>query len=449
MELNVKLPENNGWSGSLTIKLILIGFMVILLLIPLSMIENVIHERESTANAVEAELSNQWGTEQTLAGPVLNIPVLIKSNSSNTENGFERKWLHIMPAELSIQTTIDPQIRKRGIYENVVYTSKNKISGHFENLTVDDPAILQVEWQNACLTFGINDNRGIRGEVSINWQGEVLPPESGMVTKDLASSGFSAKTPLTESESQSAKKFTIDFDLCGSQAMWFLPIGKKTSIDVESSWKDPSFTGSFLPQERSITHSGFTARWNITHLNRNFPQQWIGNQFNIKEQQLGVNLYKPVNHYQKSYRSSKYGILFISLTVLVFMFIELTKKKKIHLFQYLLVGLALVLFFSVLTALSEQVGFNAAYLIASITIIGMITGYTYQIMRDKVQTLWVLSLLMVLYAFLFVLLQLNDYAFLAGNIGLLIALGVIMKASLKLPGDDIPKSNMDLDNKSV
>jgi inner membrane protein len=420
-------------SESLTLKMLIIGFMTLLLLIPLSMIKEIIEEREETAQKVEKEISNQWGNPQILTGPIISIPVVVLSELTNGEQQLTRKWLHVMPKQLTIKGNVNPEVRYRGIYKNVVYDSHLDIEGNFGEIDLPGESIQQIEWQGAHLTMGISDNRGIRGDVKIEWMGNTLAPESGTVTKDIFTSGFSAKTPLTQENVKEEKSFKITIDLNGSQSISFVPIGQNSSVTLSSAWKDPGFIGAYLPQKRNIDENGFMAEWHITHLNRNFPQQWIGKQFSTDEYQLGVNLFLPVNHYQKSLRSAKYGILFIALTVLIFLFIELTKKKRIHLFHYLLVGLALVLFFSVLTALSEQLGFNIAYLLASAVIIAMVTFYTHAILANRKQTIWVSSILVVLYAFLFVLLQLNEYAFLAGNIGLLIALAAIMKASLKLP----------------
>lgn len=433
METNSLKQEISHWTNSLTFKLGLIFIVSLLLLIPLAMIENIIREREITANSVESSISSQWGDSQTLIGPILNIPYETTYVNANGQTESERTWIHIMPSMLKIKSSIDPKIKHRGIYETAVYNSTNQIEGTFDLAPKPHDSNTMIEWEKAFITMGVSDNRGIRGDVNIQWDGLSLQPQSGLMSTDISSSGFSIATPLTEPTSKITKQFSIKLNLSGSQSLSMIPLGQNTQIEMVSTWADPSFTGTLLPQTSKISEKGFEAQWTITHLNRNFPQQWTGRQFNVNDHTLGVSLFLPVNHYQKSLRSAKYGILFISLTMLVFLFIELTKKKKIHLFHYVLVGLALVLFFSVLTALSEQIGFNTAYLVAALAIIGLITYYTFGILKDKKQTYWVGGLLVVLYSFMFVLLQLNDYAFLAGNIGLLIVLAVIMKASLKLP----------------
>jgi len=224
----------------------------------------------------------------------------------------------------------------------------------------------------------------------------------------------------------------MNFSLSGSEGLLLTPLGKLTSGHLQSDWTSPSFNGSFLPLKRNIDEKGFSADWEVTHLNRNFPQNWIGNTYHPLESSFGVDLFQPVDHYQKSYRSSRYGILFIALTFLVLIFLEITRKESIHIFHYFLVSLGLVLFFSLLNSLSEQVGFNIAYLISSSATILMISVFTGTLFRERKTAFIVFGMLVTLYSFIFVLLTLNDYAYLAGNIGLFILLAIIMRLAGKL-----------------
>ncbi len=430
--METKSPKNEYWVNSLTFKMVVIGVMILLLLIPLSMIKRIIAERESTSLQVENDISAQWGHAQVLAGPILNIPTEHSSVDKNGNVIIERDWLHIMPSNLKVATQLDPEIRYRGIFKTAVYTSVSQITGNFKFVLNPEEIVGTPDWSKAVVTFGISDNRGIRGDIRILWNNFALEPESGMLTQNITKSGFTIKTPIGVADLEKSIPFSINLELSGSKSFTILPLGQKSSIDISSSWTNPSFSGNLLPQKRNISETGFDANWQLTHLNRNFPQYWQGSKFNVWEHSLGVDLFLPVNHYQKATRSAKYGILFIILTLLVFLFIELINNKKVHLFQYLLVGLALILFFSLLTALSEHTGFNLAYLIASVVNIVVIGLFAYGLLQDFRLTSWVVGLLVLMYTFLFVLLQLNDLAFLAGNIGLVIILSIIMKASLRL-----------------
>jgi len=170
-------------------------------------------------------------------------------------------------------------------------------------------------------------------------------------------------------------------------------------------------------------------------LNRNFPQQWIGQKYSTHDASLGVELLIPVDHYQKTMRSVKYAILFIALNFIVFLFIEIRNKAYIHPFQYSLVAFALLLFYVLLTSISEQIGFNYAFLVSSIAVTSLISWYAYSILKNIRSSVWVVLLQSGLYIFLFTILQLEDYALLVGSIGLFVILAIIMKASQQIKFD--------------
>jgi inner membrane protein len=224
----------------------------------------------------------------------------------------------------------------------------------------------------------------------------------------------------------------MNFRLSGSESLTFSPVGKSTEVHLRSSWQSPGFTGNFLPAERTVDKSGFIAEWIVTNLNRNFPQIWTGSSYFPSDDSFGVNFILTVDHYQKSLRSAKYGILFIALTFLALLFAEMTIREKIHVFHYLLMSLGLVLFFSLLNALSEHTGFNLAYLISAVSTILLISFFLGTLIKTKRIVILISGLLVLLYSFIFVLLTLNDYAYLAGNIGLFILLAVTMRLSVKL-----------------
>ena len=206
----------------------------------------------------------------------------------------------------------------------------------------------------------------------------------------------------------------------------FLPVGETTNVIVKSNWSDPSFTGYYLPDNRKIQSDGFTAEWNINYLNRNYPQSWIGNKHKIDFSAFGLELLLPVDQYQKTMRTVKYAILFISMTFLSFFMIELLGKKNIHPVQYMLIGFALLIFYSLLLSLSEHIDFTFAYLISGIAIIFIITSYTKSVLADNKQTGIIAGILIILYTYLYVVLQLQDYALLIGTIGLFAALTIVM-----------------------
>ena len=421
--MKIEITNQNKWHQSLTIKLALLAILGLLLLIPLQMIKEIIMERQLNAEKVKKEISDQWAAKQCFSGPVINIPIRTIP-SEKDEKSITRLW-HILPENLNITGIIKPEIRYRGIYKSVVYDSELKIKGYFIIPAEDVLKNYEVLWNEAYYTAGISDNRGLKGKIILKTDSTELEAEPGVRDNDIFQSGISFISPVLIPGSKVSIDMSIN--LSGSEGLQLTPLGKSTFAHLQSEWTSPSFNGSFLPVKRNVDETGFTADWEVTHLNRNFPQNWTGNAFHPLESSFGLDLFQPVDHYQKSWRSSRYGILFIALTFLVLIFLEITRKEAIHIFHYFLVSLGLVLFFSLLNSLSEQVGFNLAYLISSVATILLISIFTGTLFREKKTALIVSGMLVVLYSFIFVLLTLNDYAYLAGNIGLFLLLAVIMK----------------------
>lgn len=421
--MKIEITNHNKWHQSLTIKLALLAFLGLVFLIPLEMIKEIILERQKNSETVKEEISDQWALKQCFAGPVINIPVRTIP-SEEDEKSVTRIW-HILPENLNISGIIKPEIRYRGIYKSVVYDSELNIKGYFIIPAADALKNHEVLWNEAYYTAGISDNRGLKGRIILKTDSTELEAEPGVRDNDIFQSGISFVSPVLIP----GNKVSIDMSisLSGSEGLQLTPLGKSTSANLRSEWSSPSFNGSFLPVKRSVNETGFTADWEVTHLNRNFPQNWTGSAYHPLDSSFGLDLFQPVDHYQKSWRSSRYGILFIALTFLVLIFLEITRKEAIHIFHYFLVSLGLVLFFSLLNSLSEQVGFNLAYLISSIATILLISVFTGTLFREKKTAFIVFGMLVILYSFIFVLLTLNDYAYLAGNIGLFLLLAVVMK----------------------
>jgi len=423
----MKIEINNAdrWHQSLTVKLALLGILGLILMVPLEMIKEMIKEREANADKVMKDISLQWGGKQCFSGPVLNIP--FRSQGSEKDAGHESGIWHILPENLDVIGDIDPEIRYKGIYKSVVYDSKLSIRGDIAIPQAVSLKEFEILWDEAYFTAGITDNRGLKGTIRIKTGDNEPEAEPGVRDNDIFNSGISFPgTGITEGDTI---HFEMDMNLSGSEGLLFTPLGKNTSVVLGSDWDSPRFSGGFLPGERTIDESGFTARWEVTHLNRNYPQSWTGSTFDPLESSFGVDLFQPVDHYQKSWRSSRYGILFIALTFFVLIFLEVTRKEAIHIFHYFLVSLGLVLFFSLLNSLSEQTGFNVAYLISALATVLLISIFTLTLFRDRKPALTVFMMLTILYSFIFVLLTLDEYAYLAGNAGLFILLAVIMKLS--------------------
>lgn len=334
-----------------------------------------------------------------------------------------------MPDNLEISGTVRSEKRHRSIYRAIVYEADLVLSGDFA-IPQPQGENSELMWDDCYYTIGISDNRGLKGPVSMNAGPSVIEAVPGLRDSEVFPTGITF--PGAAGSKAERMPFKVKIKLAGSESLDFTPLGRNTNIKLESDWASPRFSGNFLPAERKISESGFSAAWSVTNLNRNFPQSWTGASFSPGIDSFGVDFVIPVDHYQKSLRSAKYGILFIALTFLALLFVEMSGNERLHIFHYLLVSLALILFFSLLNALGEQTGFGLAYLISSVSTIGLIFLFLWKLVRNKRTVILIAALLMFLYSFIYVLLTLNDYAYLAGNVGLFILLAVTMMLSLRL-----------------
>lgn len=419
----------NQWiKHSVMLKLLTISFLVLVLLIPASMIENIIYERESLNQATIQEVSSKWANSQEIKGPILSIPMVFVSKDKEEEKEYTR-FQHFLPEDLNINGAVNPEPLRRGIYEVIVYKSDLKINGSFLlEAGQDYNNLKEIQWDKAFLTIGISDLRGIEDQVTVNWNGQPLKVKPGSRISNIVYSGVTVDLPNLSEVMNKNLPFEFDMKLQGSQSLSFIPVGSQTNVQLQSPWTSPSFNGNFLPDERNLHDQGFDANWKVLQLNRNFPQSWLGDEYanSLQSASFGVNLLPTLDDYQKSMRSAKYAIMTIALTFLIFFLVEILNRRKIHPFQYTLVGLALCLFYVLLVSISEHLNFNDAYAISSATVVVMIALYSVSVFRVKKLTALLSGTLTAIYSFLFVTLQLADYALLMGSIGLAVILSITM-----------------------
>ncbi len=457
METTTNLFERlNLWiKESVTIKLLSIGFLLLILLIPASWIESLIAERQRRAESVIDEISEKWSGEQTLSGPVLIIPFIKRDKIDKGKDGTEtREWKEkafFLPEKLTTTGKIKSEELHRGIVEAAVYEANLNMQStfstpDFSKLNIPESDVL---WSEAYLALGINDLRGISTNPTIKTGGTELisepssqigistqyQPESNLeVVEDypgrrqssqVSQNGITA--PLSwKSVSDFQKDISISLGLKGSTLLYFVPTGKTTQVTLTGLWPDPSFTGNFSPSKRDVSEKGFSAQWDILHYNRPFAQQWIGEGQRLSGSEFGVKLLIPVGQYQKSMRTAKYGALVILLTFVALFMVEIMRKVRIHPFQYILVGAALIIYYSLLLSFSEHIGFDAAYLVASFATVTLICLYSFSFFDVRKLSGVLAGLLIFFYAFVFVIIQMQDYSLLLGSIGLFIIIGLIM-----------------------
>lgn len=428
----------NRWAKqSVTLKLFVIGILILLLMIPESMLNSLIYEREQTRNAAIQEVSSSWGTSQTIAGPVISFPVYKQVKNEKGVPEWTTKYAHFLPDNLEITGRLVPIKKYRGIYVVVLYSAELEIKGSFKKIIPSAAGISDSNYDlsKAVISLGISDNKGIRESVYLNHQNKTGVFKPGLLSNDIFTSGIS--TPYDTSAEKT--DFNIRLSINGSSEIFFLPFGETNKITLTGSWGNPSFQGDFLPSEKSISDTSFTATWNVLELNRKYPQAGIGNfvsgsafkqdwkaEPEQPESAFGVRLLLPVDEYQKTMRTSKYGMMFVIITFLAFFFIEVLNNRRVHPIQYLLIGCAVILFYVLLLSVSEHLSFNSAYLISCSAILLLISLYAKAILKNTKHAFIIGGILAVLYVFFYSLLQLQDYALLLGSIGLLAVLALIM-----------------------
>lgn len=422
---------------SVALRIILAGCLIILLAIPVWMIQSLISERQAYRNEAVSEISKSWAGKQSIAGPILTVVTAHQRENKDGVNTLLKKKTFYLPENLSISADVIPEKRYRGIYSTVVYKTDLTITGSF-NLQrlkdkLNDPNLLE-----SYLSFNIDDPKGIQQNITISWDDIIQNVNPGLKDKNIFVSGF--YSPVIINKQKDVSEFRMNISLNGVDELNFVPMGKSTNVNISSSWRDPSFIGNFLPVKREVNEDGFTASWSINHFNREFPQDWGGQTYDVFKDKFGVKFFVPADEYQQTMRSSKYGLLIIILTFISFFLVEVFSRKAIHPIQYLLIGSALIIFYSMLLALSEYILFQYSYLIAATLVIGLIALYTKSVFKNRNIVFSISSLLIMFYGFIYVLLQLQDYSLLLGNAALFLILAAIMFFTRRVNWFDVLKS---------
>ncbi len=415
------------------IKILLIGFLVLLLQIPISKIRGVIEEREQTREEAVSEVTEKWGKNQSLIGPSIIVPYINRSdrlgNQRQRQFRSEVEYATFLPEELKISGRLDSQLLYRGIYEIPVYKMFLDISGRFSRpdfseWTVEPNDIL---WGRAYLSMSVTDAWAMTKSPILSWNNQKLDflPSAG----EFEGNREGVHVKLEDYINGDNFDFSFSLELNGSVGAFFVPFGRDTEVQINSDWNSPSFQGTWLPTNRTVHSDGFEATWNVPFLSRNYPQKWQSSsnvEQNIFLSSFGVEMISPVDHYRMSQRSVKYQILFLVLTFATLWLFEVLAKIRVHPVQYLLIGVGMCLFYLLELSLAEHFGFVRAYTIAGAAIVVLITSYSAAVLKTRKRAVIVGLVVTLLYIYLYVLLMIEDYALLAGSIGLFIALAIIM-----------------------
>ncbi len=443
------LSDFKQLSDSLIFRFGIIAVLVGVMTIPLGMVRDIVDDRHHLYRNVLNDIAGTWGQEQRLQGPALLIPYtekFITVKVLTDKDGNERKvnktriehrTAIVLPENLKIEANLADESRKRSIYEAHVYTASLKLSGSFKrpDLSHLSSNIDKIHWDRAWISLGISDTQAINKVSSLHWKGDTLASEEidfepGTRIRKTFASGFHAPLDLDKNlaKAQGAYQFSLDINVNGSQGFYFSPFGKTTDVTISSDWPHPSFQGNVLPDKHDVSAEGFVAKWSVPHLARNYPQLWTleTQKFNVDEFSAGVNLFDSVSLYSQITRAIKYGVLFFVLTYITFLLFELGIGRRLHVVQYGMIGLALSMFYLTLLSMAEHAGFFNAYVSAAAIIIIMISLYAYAAIRHFGRTSIITVLLAGLYSMLYSMLNLEDYALMAGTILLLAILAVMM-----------------------
>jgi inner membrane protein len=442
-------------------KLFLAGIIGIILVIPLIMVYVLVGDRQGQSETAQASIAAGWGGPQTIVGPVLVIPYTANSVETVDVNGRQttrtvvvKKELFLSPETNAIKTNLKPDRKKKSIYESVLFVAENSgkarfaLPEDFERYGISRAAL---NLRGAELRFGVSDARGLQKDSKVEIGGKILDLQPG---KGLNASGGSGFFSFVDWDGAAPLQVNYNYAIRGNKSITMVPRGGETTWDVASAWPSPSFEGDFLPTKREVKPAGFTSSHAVSNLALGqalvltddpiAPQSAGGrNYLDVSDvssspkaagepgisQAATIGLVEPVDLYSQVDRSVKYGFLFIGFTFLAFLMFDIIAGAKVAAAEYLMTGAGLILFFVLLLAFAEVVGFMWAYLIAAGGITGLLTAYSAAILKSWRRAKVIGGLLTGLYATLYVLLNLEAYALIIGSLLLFVALAVVMWAT--------------------
>lgn len=429
-------PWENNQTTSATnktlIKAIITAVLILAMLIPTMFVSNLVTEREERQKEVVKEVTGKWASQQTITSPYIYIPYTVQEAGADGKEVLSTKHVLLLPENLAVNSNVIPEQRPRSIYKVLLYKSSISAKGDINIQLPKDINTLALQLADARICMGLTDFKGIEERVSVKLGDSSYELTPGLPTTDIDSVGLSSPINLSTASIGTNIKFDVSLKIKGSEKIYFAPLAGNSSFIMQSSWSSPSFDGNVLPSERTVNDSGFNAKWIFNKASLPFGTTLKEFNFNKNNFAFGVSMVQPADQYAKTSRSVKYAILIIGLTFALFFIIELMQKKAVHPVQYVLVGLALIIFYTLLLSISEFILFDFAYLMAAAATVLLIMLYA-KSHFDNWKTASVFGgILSALYGFIFILIRLEDTALLVGSIGLFIVLALVMYASRKI-----------------
>lgn len=424
---NQNFEKPQSFFQSTTAKMIMVGLLTLVLLLPLSFVQDLIYERSERQKEVVTETTAKWGESVYFYGPILKIPYK-DPITLQIENAY------FFPEKLNNTSTTEIKTPlQRSIYKSNVFTTKMQFNGNYANPNFSKKNVPNenIIWDKASIVIRTTNLKSVKDEVKIKIGNSsyTFEPIHNTQANDSIES---LETGYINFNTIQNSNFNVTINYNGSKRISIAPIGKTTNAKMTSNWSSPNFNGNFIPNDKQITDKGFNATWKISHFNRPFAQENFEVLPDLSKYAFAVDFITPVDEYQQNERASKYGFLVIGLTFLIFFLIQSISKISIHIFQYVMIGIALIMFYTLLISITEHSSFGFAYAIAGTSVVALISLYSISILKDRKFPTFIGLSLSVLYTFIYVIIQLEDYALLVGSIGLFLILAAVMYFSRKI-----------------
>lgn len=441
-----KQKKSRGFTSSGGFKIAVLVVLILLLLIPITMIRSLVYERSRHADSAEVSIMEAWGSQFVLYGPVIRIPVvereeirtMTEKDGEKVEIVMHNRNLWITPKNADIKANFSAEKKRRGIFSVALFSGDVSIAGEFtfERARGELKQNQTMYPAQAEIIFGLANQKGIRRVIKADWNGSELFFKPGNLNFLSDDYGINAVSPF---DINGINTFDIQLTVQGGKSIRALPIGETTNAHIRSDWPSPSYQGGFLPATHTLSENGFDAEWEISYLSRSIPLFWFtggkgetNKALNLRQELFGVDFFKPLDHYALNERAVKYAVLFLVIPFITLFFLEVFSRKSIHPAQYLLSGLANVIFYLLLLSISEHLAFSIAYLIAAAALTCMMALYARSLLETWARSAYMGLVMALLYLILYLTLNAEDWALLIGSILAFFICAVVMFLTRKL-----------------
>lgn len=433
---------------SMGLKLLLVCGLAVLMAIPAALVLALLMDRTHRADQVTGEIGRLMGGPQTFLGPVIAVPYQVPAQAKDQA---PTPGVYVLfPARARAAVQAASQVRTRSLFHVPVYRADLDLEASFDlaGASAGAPSGAVFDWSRAQLVVGASDFRGAQADAAITVAGKPLQLSPSTLISDVSAPlGDNQTRPLAVNETlrfmgapvadfaRPGARFDAETNLkfSGAQRLAILAYGKTTDVRITSDWPSPSFDGGFLPSRQQVGAKGFTASWSVPFIARGVPAE--GGQdvlTRLGPTSIGVSFVEPGNPYQAVGRSLKYALLFVGLVFLAYFVLETLSGRRVHPAQYLLVGLAQMIFYLLLLSIAEQTGFDWAFLISAGATVGLISAYAGWAFESRARGAAALVVFGALYALIYLLMRLEDLALLVGAVSSFAAIAAVMYLTRKI-----------------